>query len=101
MAFLKVLQNHFDQAKYEALMKDPEIAGRLGSLLDQPGLQYRFSGRDPETGLGLMVTVWDTREEAERVPAETLPEDVVAKLKEAGFPLNPPLVVEIAQEFKR
>jgi hypothetical protein len=101
MAFLKVLQNHFDQAEFDTLMKDPEIAGRLGRVLDQPGLLYRFSGRDPETGLGLIVTVWETREQAESVPAETLPADVVAKLRAAGFPLNPPLVVEITQEFKR
>jgi hypothetical protein len=99
MAFLRVIVSRYDPSKLEALREYGADTLRP-SVSKAPGLRYRVStARDPETGLGLVVSVWDTQEQAEAGSRAVVP-NAEEKLKEFGYVLEAKYVMPIVFEIK-
>jgi hypothetical protein len=63
-----------------------------------PGLQYRVSGRDPESGKSFIVSIWDTREQAE-AGVQAVNPDTLDKLATMGHFNEEKYVMEVVHEF--
>jgi hypothetical protein len=99
MAFLRVIVTRYDPSKLEALSQYSADTLRP-AVSKAPGLQYRVSTvRDPETGLGLVVSVWDTQEQAEAGSHAVVP-NAEEKLKEFGYVSEAKYVFPVSVEIR-
>jgi hypothetical protein len=92
--FLRVLQTHMPPSA--------QVPGDLAEAIramepNAPGLQFRAVGRDPTTGKGWTITVWDTHEHA--VPGLGISEDQRAQLAAIGYGQDSMEVVELQHLF--
>jgi hypothetical protein len=84
---------------------DPSRADEIGALIREmglpamrqlPGIRNLYAGVDRATGQGVIVSVWDTEEQARTVPA--VPE-LMARLQALGLQGGPPKIYEVTDEL--
>ena len=89
--YLRITHVQFDLARFDDA--DPIVQAANTAVQQLPGYQSLYQGIDRTTGAGVIVSVWDTEEQA-RFSRDSLG-DTIPRLQELGVQLDPPRIYEL------
>jgi hypothetical protein len=88
-----VAQATIDPSKLDDVLAVIREAG-LPSMRQQPGLHNVYVGVDRATGHGVVVSTWDTQEQASFMASP----EFVARIQALGMQPERPLIVEVTDQ---